>query len=76
MAVITVEFILEFIDFNAYRINPFNDTLVSMGKDANNETGVGREILFRQFVDLIVKILSFQVLINVYIKPKFKKYIF
>ena len=40
-AIIAVKFILELIDLDVFAIDSFNDILISMGKDADNETGVG-----------------------------------
>ncbi len=51
VAVIDVEFRLEFMDLNAFTINSYNDTFISMRKDANNEAGVAREIILCQIFD-------------------------
>jgi hypothetical protein len=73
-AVVAVEFILEFIDLNYFTINSCNGTFISMRKDANNEAGVGREIILCQIFDAIAKIFNFQVLKNSYVKSKFFKH--
>lgn len=74
VAVIDVEFMLEFMDLNASTINSYNDTFISMRKDANNEAGVAREIILCQIFDAIAKIFSFQVLKNSYVQSQFLKY--